>query len=82
MGDRYECMKGWRLAGWASAPWTSEQGRHAIVYEKTVAADQTSCDSHDSFEPGLYWGHGDAHKMQFGGRLAESEADELAPWLT
>lgn len=80
--DRYECQNGWTLLGWANAPWKSAIGPHAIVYEKVVAKGADDGDMHDHFEPGLYWGHGDAEKMLFGGTLADVEAEELEPWLS
>lgn len=80
--DRFKCSKGWRLAGWNDAPWESAIGPQAIVYEKlTPAGSDDMLDSHDHFEPGLYWGHGNAHRMAFCDKLPEDMEAELGPWL-
>lgn len=62
-----ECLKGWKILGWGNAPWASGLGPHAIVYEKTSAAGSESiyASSHADWEPGIYWGHGDAKTMLF-----------------
>lgn len=82
-GDRYKCSKGWKVVGWAEAPWKSTLGPHAIVYEKTTPANSESiyASSHHYFEPGLYWGHGNAKKMTFFAELPKEDADELGPWV-
>jgi hypothetical protein len=64
--NRFVCEPGWRLIGWNCAPCFGA-GPHAIVYEKTVPATESLIggDLHAHFEPGVYWGHGDAKQMQF-----------------
>ena len=63
----FKVLNGWRLAGWGSAPWASPLGSDAIVYEKLTPANFESpyASSHASFEPGIYWGHGNAWTMLF-----------------
>jgi hypothetical protein len=67
MDGTNECLKGWRLVGWGNAPWTSGLGPHAIVYEKTSPAGSETiyASSHADWEPGIYWGHGNAKTMLF-----------------
>ncbi len=62
-GGEYEVDDGWVVSGWSIAPWkgTSEW---AIVFEKTSPARETF-DPMDSFEPGLYWCHGDITAFKF-----------------
>ena|ERR1041384_7625398 len=61
--DRYLVMEGWRLVGWASAPYGGA-GNHAIVYERLTP------DQDNVFEVGkLYWCHGNANKMQVCSKL-------------
>lgn len=79
--NRFVCQTGWKLAGWNSAPWKSILGPNAIVYEKLTSADHFTIDTHGSFEPGLYWGHGDAEKMTFCEKLSKEQEDEIGPWL-
>ena len=65
--NTFEMGKAWRFVGWGNAPWASALGPHAIVYEKMTPANTESiyASTHYHFEPGLYWGHGDAKKMKF-----------------
>jgi hypothetical protein len=64
--NRFVCEEGWELKGWNFAP-SKGAGPHAIVYEKTTPAEQSLIGGslHAHFEPGIYWGHGDAKEMQF-----------------
>jgi hypothetical protein len=70
--DRYMLMEGWRLVGWASAPYRGA-GQHAIVYERLTP------DTDNVFEVGkLYWCHGNAEKMQICSTLPADLEDEQA----
>lgn len=79
--DRYMVNEGWKIIGWSDAPWTSAIGPHAIVYEKLSVSDADNYDAHSQFEPGIYWGHGDAKKMQFCSTLPAELEDEMGPWV-
>jgi len=67
--------EGWTLLGWCDAP-TKGAGPHAIVYEKT-----TPRSDEEPFEPGIYWGHGNAKNMQFVNELPSELEAELGPWV-
>ena len=79
--NRYMVGEGWKVIGWSDAPWKSAIGAHAIVYEKISKMDMDSLDTHAHFEPGIYWGHGDADKMQFCETLPAELEDEIGPWV-
>lgn len=71
-GNLYKCLSGWKIAGWAEAPYESILGKHAIIYEKFADAP-SFLDNHAQFETGLYWGHGDAGRMIFPSSLSRDE---------
>lgn len=84
LGDsQFICNKGWKVVGWADAPWKSAIGPHAIVYEKLTPAGSESiyASSHSEFQPGLYWGHGHANRMTFFDKVPAAKAAELGPWV-
>jgi len=67
--DQYEPLKGWLFIGWNIAPFGpgTPERKHAIVYEKTSPAGSETiyASSHADWEPGIYWGHGNAARMKF-----------------
>jgi hypothetical protein len=74
---KHECVGGWTLIGWGNAPWASGLGPHAIVYEKTSSAgsEHVYGDCHAGWEPGIYWGHGNADEMLFPSGVCEHDTN-------
>lgn len=71
---------GWRLIGWTTAP-TTGSGPHAIIYEKVTPAGSIHMGTNADFEPGIYWGHGNADAMIFCPQLPPELEEEIGPWL-
>lgn len=72
--DLYLLENGWRLVGFATAPYLGA-GRHAIIYERLIP------DPDNVFEVGkCYWCHGDEAKMKIYSKLPKCLEDEFGPW--
>ncbi len=82
--DRYSCYPGWRIVGWANAPYKSLNGSEAIVYERLWPRNLEGGieDSYNHLERGLYWGHGNAATMSFQVKSDQAiDHDEEDPWI-
>lgn len=52
----YKAKPGWKILGWAAAPYAGGSP-HALVFEKVTPAVKDSLNYHERKEPGVYWMH-------------------------
>jgi len=65
LGDnRFKTLSGWKLLGYAEAPWPGS-GPKAICYEKLTPANEGGRDTFDHLDFGIYWVHGNPDTMEF-----------------
>jgi hypothetical protein len=48
---------GWRLLGYAKAPYARGENQFCLVFEKLVKSDAESSNALENLEAGIYWNH-------------------------